>query len=106
MQIPLIGSGIFRLPTLDEEMEKLAAEAAACNVALELNGYDMLHYPALVRRLARACAFHQTPISVGSDAHQPADVAWAHTQTAALLREVGISRVRVWKQGIIEEYHI
>jgi len=87
-------------------LERLAAEAAACNIALELNGYDMLHYPDLVRRLARACALHQTPISVGSDAHRPGEVAWAHEQTAALLREVGIAKIRTWKQGIIEEYHI
>jgi histidinol-phosphatase (PHP family) len=93
-------------PTLDEELEKLAAASAASNVALELNGYDMLHYPDLVRRLARACALHHTPISVGSDAHRPGEVAWAHKQTAALLREVGITRVRTWKQGVIEEYHI
>lgn len=93
-------------PLLDEELEKLAAEAAACNVALELNGYDLLQYPDLVTRLARACAAHQAPISVGSDAHRPAEVAWAHEQTAALLREVGISRIRTWKQGEIEEYQI
>ncbi len=93
-------------PTLDEELERLAAEAATCNVALELNGYDILHYPDMVRRLARACALHQTPMSVGSDAHRPADVAQGQAQTAALLREVGINTVRTWKQGAIEEYQL
>src|SRR5438270_13909434 len=58
---------------LDEELERLAAEATRCDVALEINGYDVLAYPGLVRRLARACALHQTPISVGSDAHNPRD---------------------------------
>ncbi len=93
-------------PTLDEEMEHLAAEAARYNVALELNGYDTLHYPELVKRLARACALHRAPISVGSDAHRPAEIAWAHTQTAAILQEAGISTIRIWKQREIEEYQL
>ncbi len=93
-------------PTLDEELESLAAEAASRNVALELNGYDTLHYPELVRRLARACALHQTPISVGSDAHRPAEIAQAHAQTAAILQEAGITTIRTWKQGDIEEYRV
>lgn len=49
-------------PTFDEELERLAAEATRCNVALELNGYDTLTYPSLVQRLARACALHKTPM--------------------------------------------
>ncbi len=93
-------------PTLDEEMEHLAAEAARYNVALELNGYDTLHYPELVKRLARACALHRAPISVGSDAHRPAEIAQAHAQTAAILQEVGISTVRIWKHREIEEYQL
>jgi histidinol-phosphatase (PHP family) len=93
-------------PTLDEEMEHLAAEAARYNVALELNGYDALHYPDLVKRLARACALHHAPVSVGSDAHRPAEIAQAHAQTAAILQEVGISTLRIWKRREIEEYHL
>ncbi|HLW00547.1 MAG TPA: PHP domain-containing protein [Ktedonobacterales bacterium] len=93
-------------PTLDEEMEHLAAEAARYNVALELNGYDILHYPELVKRLARACALHHAPISVGSDAHRPAEIAQAHAQTAAILQEVGISTVRIWKRREIEDYQL
>jgi histidinol-phosphatase (PHP family) len=58
--------------TFDEELERLAAEAARCDVALEINGYDVLRYTNLVRRLARACALQRTPVSVGSDAHVPA----------------------------------
>src|SRR5438105_8246434 len=57
----------FLPPTFDEELERLAAEATSCDVALEMNGYDVLNYPNLVRRLAKACALHQTPVSVGSD---------------------------------------
>ncbi len=93
-------------PTLDDELEHLAAAAAAHNVALEINGFDLISYPDMVRRLARACALHRVPISVGSDAHFPAQVAQAHAQTEALLREVGITKVRLWKQHQIEEYTI
>jgi histidinol-phosphatase (PHP family) len=90
--------------TLDQELEQLAAEATRCNVALEINGYDIVTHPSLVRRLARACALHYTPISVGSDAHNPRQVAQAHPQTEAILREAGITKVRVWKQRTADEY--
>jgi|SRR5437660_8344322 len=93
-------------PTLDDELERLAAEATRNNIALEANGYDILMYPHLVRRLVRACALHRTPISVGSDAHNPRQVAQAHQQTEAILREAGIKTVRIWKQRQSEEYEI
>jgi histidinol-phosphatase (PHP family) len=114
-----VGSGYFNLVShpvrmrvknpflpsqLDEELEHLAAEAARHNVALEINGYDMLNYPSLVQRLARACALHKTAVSVGSDAHYPLKVAQAHVQSEAMLREVGITKVRIWKQRTAEEY--
>ena len=96
----------FIPPTLDEELERLALEAARFNLALELNGFDVLTYPNLVLRPARACVLHRTPISVGSDAHNPRQVAQAHPQTEAMLRESGITRVRIWKQRQAEEYEI
>lgn len=89
--------------TIDDELEQLAAEAARQDIALEINGSDMLAYPDLVRCLARACVLHHTPISIGSDAHRPPQVAKAHMQSEILLREVGIKSVRVWKQRIPEE---
>src|SRR5215471_18165319 len=108
-----VGSGYFQVvshpvrmrvgnphlpPTFDVELERLAAEATRCNVALELNGYDMLNYPSLVRRLARACVLQHTPVSVSSDAHYPEEVAQAHQQTEALMREMGLSKVRTWRR--------
>ena len=89
---------------IDDELEQLAAEATSQNVALEINGFDILTYPDLVRRLARACALHKTPISVGSDAHNPTQIARAHEQSAALLRESGIRTVRIWKQRQPQEH--
>ena len=93
-------------PTFDEELERLAAEAARCDIALEINGYDVLNYHSLVRRLAKACALHQTPISVGSDAHYPKGVAQAHRQSEDILREAGISTIRTWKHREAEEYRL
>ncbi len=92
--------------TLDDELQHLAAEATRNNVALEINGYDLRSYPTLVRRLAVACATQHTPISVGSDAHNPTQVAQSHKATASLLHDLGISRVRIWRQMEPEEYDI
>ena len=94
------------LPNFDEELERLAAEATRCDVALELNGYDVLSYPSLVRRLAKACASQGTPISVGSDAHRPREVAQAHSLTEEIMREAGLPRVRIWKRRVPEEYRV
>jgi histidinol-phosphatase (PHP family) len=93
-------------PTFDEELERLAAEAAGYDVALEINGYDLLHYHSLVRRLATACILHHTPISVGSDAHNPGGIAQAHQQTEKMLREIGITKIRLWKLMKAEEYFL
>lgn len=90
--------------TLDVELEQLAAEATHYDIALELNGFDVLTYPSLVQRLARACARQKTPISVGSDAHYPQYIACAHAQTEKILREVGIAKIRIWNQRTPEEY--
>lgn len=91
---------------IDDEYEHLAADATRCNVALEINGYDVLKYPETVRRLARACALHHTPISIGSDAHMPNEVAQAHQQTYHLLQEAGITTIRIWKQRQVVEYDL
>jgi len=93
-------------PTFDEELERLAAEATRCYTALEINGFDMLHYHSLVRRLAKACFLYHTPISVGSDAHNPRGIAQAHQQTENMLHELGIKKIRLWNQMQEEEYFI
>ena len=95
---------VYLPASFDEELERLAAEATRHNIALELNGYDVLSYPDAVRRLARACKLHNTPISVGSDAHNPREVAQAHPQTQAIMREAGLTSVRIWRGRKIEEY--
>ena len=93
-------------PHLDDELESLAAEATRRNVALEINGYDILTYPSLVKRLARACALQHTPISVGSDAHDPRGIAQGHALTTDLLHEIGLTQVRTWKDMRPETYAI
>ena len=94
----------FLPPAFDEELEQLAAEAARCDVALEINGYDVLRYTSLVRHLARACALQHTPVSVGSDAHYPARVAQAHQLSEEILREAGLREVRIWRRMEPEAY--
>jgi histidinol-phosphatase (PHP family) len=94
----------FLPPTFDDELEHLAAEAARCDVALEINGYDVLSYTNLVRRLARACALHRTPVSVGSDAHRPVRLAQGHQLSKEILREAGIREVRIWRRMEPEGY--
>ncbi len=96
----------FLPPTLDEELERLAAEAARHDVALEINGYDILTYSGLVKRLVRACSLHHTSVSVGSDAHDPRGLAQGHRLSEEFLREAGIGTVRTWKQMHAEEYEI
>lgn len=96
----------FLPPALDAELEQLAAEAARCNVALEINGYDILTYSGLVQRLIRACALHRTPVSIGSDAHDPRGLTQGHQPSEDLLRAAGIGSVRIWKQMQAEEYDI
>ena len=96
----------FLPPTFDDELERLAAEAARCNVALEINGSDVLRYTNLVRRLARACALHSTPVSVGSDAHVPMKVAQAHTHSEEILRAAGIREIRIWQRMVPESYRV
>lgn len=91
---------------IDEELERLAAEATQRDIALEVNGYDILTYPDLVRHLVKACALHKTPISIGSDAHNPRQVASSHEQSEAILRQAGITQVRIWKHGVAEEYSV
>ncbi len=93
-------------PDLDDELATLAALAAEHNVALEVNGYDVLFYSDVVERLIRACAQHGAAISVGSDAHNPKQLAQAHVQTAVLLQKAGIHTIRIWQQRQIEEYQI
>jgi histidinol-phosphatase (PHP family) len=96
----------FLPPNLDEELERLAAEAARHDVALEINGYDILTYSGLVKRLARACSLHHTPVSVGSDAHDPRGLAQGHRLSEEILREAGINKVRIWKNMHAEEYEM
>jgi histidinol-phosphatase (PHP family) len=100
----------FRNPFLphniNEELARLAALAAQHDVALEINGFDVLTYPTLVQRLANACAAHHAPISVGSDAHLPDQIARAHVRSAAILHAAGIRAVRIWKGQVPEEYTI
>ena len=91
-------------PTFDAELERLAAEATAYDVALEINGFDVITYPHMVRRVMQACAAQHTPISYGSDAHFPKEVGVPVQAAADILRAAGITQLRTWKNQQVEEY--
>ncbi|HYK85375.1 MAG TPA: PHP domain-containing protein [Ktedonobacteraceae bacterium] len=96
----------FLPSNFDEELDRLAFEAKQCDVALEINGYDVLNYPNLVFRLATACKRHTTPISIGSDSHLPAQLGQPYQQSLEIVRRVGITRVRTWRKREVEEYEV
>jgi histidinol-phosphatase (PHP family) len=82
---------------LDEELDNLAVCAALADVALELNGHDIQLWPEGVRALIRACARYQTPVSLGSDASVPQDIARGHAWCVKELTKAGIRTLRTWK---------
>lgn len=96
----------FLPASLDEELEQLAALAAHHDVALEINGYDILAYSGLVKRLARACSLHRAAVSIGSDAHDPTGLAQGHHLSEEILRQARIGTVRIWKNMLAEEYEV
>jgi HisJ family histidinol phosphate phosphatase len=75
-----------------ERLGDLARAAARADVALELNGTDFERRPDLVALLVDACARHRTPVSLGSDAHRPAN-AGRVLAARDLLRTHGITEV-------------
>lgn len=83
-------------PDFDQLLAGLAEHAKARDVALEINGNDVRRSPEEALRLAHACVAAGTPISVGSDAHLPKDVARAHEQTTRWLAELGVKAIRTF----------
>ena len=96
----------FLPSNFNEELDRLASEAKQQNIALEINGYDVLNYPNLVFRLASACKRHDTPISIGSDSHIPQQLGKPYQLSLELIRRAGITRVRTWRRREVEEYEV
>jgi histidinol-phosphatase (PHP family) len=92
--------------TFDQELERLAAEATRCDVALEINGSDILNYGHIVRRVMRACVLQNTPVHYGSDAHYPKEIGQADDEANVILREAGIQKIRIWKNQQPEEIQL
>lgn len=61
-------------PDINSLLLDLANTAKRKGKALELNGNDLRYAPKLVRKLAAACGKTRCRVSLGSDAHQPAEV--------------------------------
>lgn len=78
-------------PDIDSLLLGLANTAKRKGKALELNGNDLRYAPRLVRKLAEACGKAQCQVSVGSDAHQPAEVFRNLDVAEALVREFDLN---------------
>ena len=89
----------------DIRIDLLAFAAASAEVALEVNGNDVWREPETVERIVAACARHDTPISLGSDAHTPASVGRV-TDALPILRRHGIERVARFTRRQLELVHL
>lgn len=76
--------------SFDDMLFEVASAAVRNGVALELNGEDVTTWPALVERLAVACAKSGCAVSFGSDAHGPADVARGMHLAAEIAQRAGV----------------
>jgi histidinol phosphatase-like PHP family hydrolase len=70
-------------------LDRLAEQAAAADVALEVNGSDLRVYPELVQLLCESIARAGAPVSLGSDAHRPHSVGGVR-RGVELLRTAGV----------------
>jgi histidinol phosphatase-like PHP family hydrolase len=83
---------------LAARLDRLAALAAASDVALEVNGSDVRVYPELVRLLCESIARARAPVSLGSDAHRPHRVG-AVLDGVELLRAAGVRHAVAFERG-------
>ena len=77
----------------DDLVLDLAKKARRKGKALELNGKDLELAPDLVRRLAIACSRADCAVSLGSDAHHPAEVFRNMSGAMALVEELGLRTI-------------
>ena len=97
-----LGEALRGAPTrLAELLDESARAAAESGTALEVNGYDTHNRPDLVEELIRACARHDTPISLGSDAHSPPMVG-SVLAALPMLQRAGVERVARFERRRLE----
>jgi len=70
-------------------------------IAIEVNTAGLRkdcreRYPG--RALLEQMIAYSLPTTFGSDAHAPAEVGWAFSETVALLRSLGVAQVRTFEQ--------
>ena len=83
---------------LVEETVRVIAE---CNIAIELNtsGWRKSFNDTYPRAELLACCCHYgVPVTLGSDAHAPEDVAYRFADAVALLQDVGYREIATFKQ--------
>ena len=91
---------------LDDLYRRVADTLAGTGVAVEVNTAglrkpcaELYPAPALLAELHRA----GVPVTIGSDAHDPADVGAGRDEALAALRAVGYRSVVVYRQRVPEE---
>jgi histidinol-phosphatase (PHP family) len=82
-------------------VEKTIKTIAAMNLAIELNTAGLRKpvgeiYPQL--DWLKVCYQYQIPVTLGSDAHQPKDVATDFDQAVALLEKIGYTKLASFTQ--------
>ncbi len=78
-------------PYLQDLVGPALQAAAAHGVAVELNGADLADRPDLQAELLRWCRDAGCAVSLGADAHRPADVAQNLAPAVGMLRGAGYS---------------
>ena len=90
----------------EEDMAEVERETvdviADCGLAIELNASGLRMpceemFPS--RRILAYCLERGVPLTVGSDAHQPAKLASKLDQAVALLKDIGFTELATFKAG-------
>ncbi len=87
--------------TITPLLEETVRVLAECNVAIELNtsGWRKRCKDSFPRaELLARCHHHGVPVTLGSDAHNPADVAADFQRAITLLKDVGYREIATFAQ--------
>ncbi|MDA8236009.1 MAG: histidinol-phosphatase HisJ family protein [Clostridia bacterium] len=85
---------------LDALLEETVRSIGSSGVAIELNtaGWRVKaqeQYPSV--RFLEFCHHYGVPVTLGSDAHKPEQVAYEFNRAAALLRDIGFTQLATFK---------
>jgi len=86
--------------SVDNLLEATVKKIAAAGVAVEVNtaGWRVTaqeQYPSA--RFLEFCHHYRVPVTLGSDAHQPDQVAYEFSRAAALLKDIGFKELATYQ---------